>query len=434
MLRPQDTATRERKSLDGLWRFAFDADGVGRGEEWWNGPLPDAHEVAVPASYNDLFADPRRAITSATCGTRPSARVPAGWEGKRIVLRFDAATHRAVVWVNGTRVAEHEGGYTPFEADVSEHVVTRRGGARHRRGQQRAELAVDPARLRRGDRGRQGTCSTTTTSSTTPGCTARCGCTARPSRTSSDVTVVTGLDGSRGHASTTRSRPPPATATRCASRSGTPTATEVARGAGATGVLTVADVHPWQPGDGYLYELVAELVDGDAVVDSYPVAGRRAHRGGARHGVPDQRRAVLLHGLRPARGHPGPRQGSRRRLPRARLRADGVDRRELVPHVALPLRRGGARLRRPARHRRDRRDGRGRAEHRPGGRDLRRRGLHDVLRGDDQRRHPGGPRPGDPRAGGARQEPSERRAVEHRQRAGVPHRAARATTSSRSSP
>ena len=39
MLRPKDTATRERKSLDGLWRFAFDADGVGRDEQWWSGAL-----------------------------------------------------------------------------------------------------------------------------------------------------------------------------------------------------------------------------------------------------------------------------------------------------------------------------------------------------------------------------------------------------------
>ena len=46
---------------------------------------------------------------------------------------------------------------------------------------------------------------------------------------------------------------------------------EVARAAGASGVLTVADVHPWRPGEGYLYELAAELVEGDAVVDSYPV-------------------------------------------------------------------------------------------------------------------------------------------------------------------
>jgi beta-glucuronidase len=49
-------------------------------------------------------------------------RVPRGWDGQRIVLRFDAATHRATAWVGDTRVVEHEGGYTPFEADVTELV------------------------------------------------------------------------------------------------------------------------------------------------------------------------------------------------------------------------------------------------------------------------------------------------------------------------
>ena len=88
----------------------------------------------MPASYNDLFAD--------AGGARPRRRrlvpddasaCPRGWAGQRIVLRFDAATHRAVVWVDDTEVAEHEGGYTPFEADVTEHVAAGRGGPRHRR-------------------------------------------------------------------------------------------------------------------------------------------------------------------------------------------------------------------------------------------------------------------------------------------------------------
>ena len=47
---------------------------------------------------------------------------PRGWEGERIVLRFDSATHRAVIWVDETEVAEHEGGYTPFEADITELI------------------------------------------------------------------------------------------------------------------------------------------------------------------------------------------------------------------------------------------------------------------------------------------------------------------------
>ena len=60
-------------------------------------------------------------------------RVPARWAGERIVLRFDSATHRAVVWVNGTQVAEHEGGYTPFEADVTDVVALGAENRDHRR-------------------------------------------------------------------------------------------------------------------------------------------------------------------------------------------------------------------------------------------------------------------------------------------------------------
>ena len=42
--------------------------------------------------------------------------------GERVWLRFGAVDWRADVWVNGRKVAEHEGGYTPFEADISDAV------------------------------------------------------------------------------------------------------------------------------------------------------------------------------------------------------------------------------------------------------------------------------------------------------------------------
>jgi hypothetical protein len=45
-----------------------------------------------------------------------------------IVLRFDAATHRATAWVGDTQVVEHEGGYTPFEADVTQVRPAKRRG------------------------------------------------------------------------------------------------------------------------------------------------------------------------------------------------------------------------------------------------------------------------------------------------------------------
>ena len=59
------------------------------------------------------------------CDSRRRAtrvRVPHTWADQRIALRFDSATHRAAVWVGEQEVVHHEGGYTPFEADVTELV------------------------------------------------------------------------------------------------------------------------------------------------------------------------------------------------------------------------------------------------------------------------------------------------------------------------
>ena len=40
--------------------------------------------------------------------------------GEPIWLQFGAVDWRADVWVNGRKVAEHAGGYTPFEADITD--------------------------------------------------------------------------------------------------------------------------------------------------------------------------------------------------------------------------------------------------------------------------------------------------------------------------
>jgi beta-glucuronidase len=122
MLSPRPSSTRERTSLDGLWRFAFDPNGDGRVEGWWMGTLPGDREMPVPASFNDVVPSRAARHHVGDVWYQRIVRVPRGWDGQRIVLRFDAATHRATAWVGDAQVVEHEGGYTPFEADVTEHV------------------------------------------------------------------------------------------------------------------------------------------------------------------------------------------------------------------------------------------------------------------------------------------------------------------------
>jgi beta-glucuronidase len=266
VLRPQDTATRERKRLDGLWRFALDPAGEGRAARWFARPLAGDREMAVPASFNDIAADPAVRDYVGDVWYQSVVRVPRGWDGRRIVLHFESATHRATVWVDDIEVVSHEGGYTPFAADITAHV-----------------RAGEPARVT------VVVNNTLSFQSIPPGVIEETPAGPRQRywhdffnyagihrpvwlyQTDpvhlTDITVVTGLDGANGTVEYATEASAPA-ATRVVLRDAE--GRQVADGSGASGTLTVPNVHRWAPGDGYLYELEVQLTDdAGTVVDSY---------------------------------------------------------------------------------------------------------------------------------------------------------------------
>lgn len=262
MLRPQDSSTRERKNLDGIWSFAIDADGIGRDVAWFADRLPAPRDMAVPASFNDIAPDLRD--YSGDVWYQRTVRVPRGWDGRRVVLHFESATHRATIWVGDVQVMSHEGGYTPFEADITAHV--------HAGDEVRITACVD---------------NTLSFQSIPPGVVEdtptgprqvywhdffnyaglhrSVWLAATPVAHLDDVTVVTGLDGPDGTVSWAAvAVDADGLDLRAVLRDAD--GVEVAAGSGE---LTVAGVHRWAPGDGYLYDLEVQLVDGTEVVDSY---------------------------------------------------------------------------------------------------------------------------------------------------------------------
>ncbi|TDD10054.1 beta-glucuronidase [Saccharopolyspora terrae] len=266
MLRPLTNAFRDCRALDGLWRFALDAEGVGRDQQWWRGALPGKAEMPVPASYNDIPADAAVRDHVGEVWYQTSAHVPATWGGQRIVLRFGAAAHRATVWVDDQEVVSHVGGYTPFEADVTDLV--RLGEAN------RVTVVVDnrldwdsippgyvedtpdgPRQRYHHDFFNYAGLHRTVSLYATP-----------PAHIT-DVTVTTDLDGLAGIVDyEVRASEGERALVALHDAAGT----EVARAEGLSGRLRVEDVHPWRPGEGYLYELRVELLDaGGAVVDRY---------------------------------------------------------------------------------------------------------------------------------------------------------------------
>ncbi|MGO4298768.1 beta-glucuronidase [Leifsonia sp. RAF41] len=264
MLSPRITPTREVVALDGLWRFALD---TATGPEPWKARLDTALEVPVPASYNDLFVDSSIRDHVGVVWYQRDARVPRGWNGERIVLRFGSVTHAAAVYVDDLLVAEHVGGYTPFEADLTNVLEA---GKEFRLtiavDNRLTNLTIPPGSVTVGPDGRErqtyfhdfynyaGIARSVKLYSS-------------PTSYVDDITVVTGIDGTAGTVdySVRTGGDDVAVRVRVLDESGT----EVAVSAGSAGTIRLEDVRLWQPGSAYLYDAVVELLDGDELVDSY---------------------------------------------------------------------------------------------------------------------------------------------------------------------
>lgn len=121
MLYPKNTATRRAVSLDGMWKFKFDKEEQGEREGWTKG-LPEPILMPVPASFADFFTDKESREYTGDFWYEMDVIVPMEWNKQQVDLRFAAATHRAVVYVNGVEVARHEGGFLPFVARITKHV------------------------------------------------------------------------------------------------------------------------------------------------------------------------------------------------------------------------------------------------------------------------------------------------------------------------
>ncbi|WP_280437685.1 beta-glucuronidase [Nocardia carnea] len=265
MLKPRVTATRELVNLDGMWRFAIETR---LAPEPWKRPFDAAYEAPVPASYNDLFLDPEVRDHVGWVWYQREARVPRGWAGERIHLRFDAATHHGKVYVGDVLVAEHSGGYTPFEADITD-LVTAGEEFRVTVGVsgELTETTIPPGHIEITEDGRRrqkyhhdfynyaGLARSVWLYST-------------PGSHIEDVTVVTDVDGATGLVDySITAVGEGGIRVRLLDEKGR----EVAASQGTSGTLRVPEVQLWQPGAAYLYTLVTESVVDGVVVDEYPL-------------------------------------------------------------------------------------------------------------------------------------------------------------------
>ena len=85
MLYPQRNSKRQFIDLSGIWDFRFDSGDKGVGENWACGFI-NGDPIAVPASWNDQFAEERDFLGPAWYQLK--FRRPRDWENEKIMIRF----------------------------------------------------------------------------------------------------------------------------------------------------------------------------------------------------------------------------------------------------------------------------------------------------------------------------------------------------------
>ena len=108
------------QDLCGPWDFAHDDEDVGRRDGWSRGEGPFDAMIRVPYPPESKLSGIHDPTVHPVVWYRRGVRLEPVGAGRRVLLHFGAVDYRTDVWVNGQPVARHEGGHTPFHADITE--------------------------------------------------------------------------------------------------------------------------------------------------------------------------------------------------------------------------------------------------------------------------------------------------------------------------
>jgi hypothetical protein len=115
-----DFARRDWLNLNGRWRFAFDPQNAGERARWFTRDLPATHSILVPYSWGAPLSG---LPDSADIGWYSrSITIPEKWRGQRIFLVVGASDWRSSAWIDGVKLGDHQGGYTPFAFELTAHA------------------------------------------------------------------------------------------------------------------------------------------------------------------------------------------------------------------------------------------------------------------------------------------------------------------------
>jgi len=114
-------------NLNGNWQFRFDAKNLGKNEEWFEKNITYPETIMVPFPWGSSLSGVKDKADIAWYARW--IKVPDSWKGKRVFLVIGACDWRTKAWLDGKLLGSHQGGYTPFEFELTSYL---RSGKGHR--------------------------------------------------------------------------------------------------------------------------------------------------------------------------------------------------------------------------------------------------------------------------------------------------------------
>lgn len=107
---------RQPIALDGPWQFQFDRAGTLTLED-----IGAWRTIQVPGPWQAQFDDLR--LAAGVGWYRRRVAVTDTWADRPVFLMIGAADYYTEMWINSQLVGQHEGGYLPFEVDVTRYLA-----------------------------------------------------------------------------------------------------------------------------------------------------------------------------------------------------------------------------------------------------------------------------------------------------------------------
>lgn len=129
----QNVYGRDYELLNGKWDAIIDLYDQGRGKQLWLNRKPENKteffeysfdgglRLNVPGDFNSQ--SPQLQYYEGTVWYARHFSASPARSGERLFLYFGAVSYRCTVWLNGRELASHEGGFTPFQIDVTDGIL-----------------------------------------------------------------------------------------------------------------------------------------------------------------------------------------------------------------------------------------------------------------------------------------------------------------------